>query len=420
MKLTELKSAVIITDPDEIYSVYKAHLDKVKERYSARSGESIQTILSKDDDGYPIVQKTTRNTVAKTGNNVPSLPGVDSLRELLRSRGMEWDDDYVNRTVPYWASDESVDTYGDIVEQTWDFSRFEDSSPLLDSHNSLSPPIGRVVDWSIHQRSYRNYNGPALWLLSVFARATDYDWADTIFRLTKAGILQSGSVGFRAGEVVDVKDPEERAALGLGQWGYVLKNNMLLEFSPTAIGANAGAHSILSNAKSKGLLQPIDMIALRELQRRNIAKSTRSKEEWSASEVALLEIARVLFPEEKRFFHSHEELDKSLLLDEEVNEMRGITKPLKKAMTEEEMTSMMEGMSECMSRMDVAVGEISQACQDMRDMLEKSSSEPNSSDLNPEDVSGDGETATGSVNLSESLLRLKNNLEKYRSVSNGA
>lgn len=302
--LNSLKSAVVIDDLGKINELLDRRSKLAAEGKFARPNH---TTFRRDKEGKILIAKQSAFVQGEV-KAAPATPDVETLKALAKLRGLPWDDKYSERVMPYWASDERVDGQGDIVRQNWTFAEFEKNPVLPYSHQWGNPPIGNALDWKIVQRSDEQYSGPALWLLALFALAEQYEWADTIFRLIKGRFLRGGSVGFYSMKIIDVKDEDERRKLGLGRYGYILDDNHLLEFSPTTIGANSGAYTILESAKSQNLLQPKDFCFIRELHRREIAETTRSKEEWTERDGINRAIARALFPEFE--FTEHPELDK--------------------------------------------------------------------------------------------------------------
>lgn len=295
MDLDSLKSAVVIEDPAEVMKL----LEK-------KPGPAAAEVL---DSGQLHITKSG-SLIAKDG--VP-MTNTKRLKSLVAERGMPWKEEYKDRAVPYFASDERVDGHGDIVRQSWDFTEFGKNSPLQFSHEWWAPSIGRAVEWEVLQRKEADYEGPALYLLGLFATKDDYEWADTVFRLVKSRILPMGSVGFFAGKVINIEDEDERAELGLGRWGLIFEENHLLEFSPTAIPANDGAgvinNSLIMDAAKSGDIEPWDIHWFREMERRSIL--TRSEDvqqgEWLRVEEHLVSLARTIWPDEE--FRLHKDLD---------------------------------------------------------------------------------------------------------------
>lgn len=347
--------------------------DILKEKREAGSTQPIPTIRQ-DDEGNVIFSKGGSILVPETGPADLTIPELDAAKTLASARGMEWREEYKDRMVPYFASDERVDGHGDIVRQSWDMGEFEKNSPLPYSHEWWAPPVGRAIDWRVVQRSEPDYSGPALWLLGLFATKDDWEWADTVFRLVKSGFLPSGSVGFYSNKVIDVKDEDERTELGLGRWGLVFEDNHLLEFSPTTIPANEGAHSIARALSSVGkdLLLPQDVTMLREIVRRDVGDD---KEKWFEGEQAILHIARSIWPDEE--FVAHRELDVPLTLEPPRvrtrthahavtrEEPKEVTEPLEKRLT------LIEGaVNHIAKRLDEFTTEATQVFADLRELLE--------------------------------------------------
>lgn len=264
-----------------------------------------------DADKVALAEDMVRAWIANGNLGLPL--GDESIRVLCEARGMPWRPEYIGRTVPYFGSDERVDSMGDIVRQSWIFDLFEKNSPMPFSHDWGQPPVGKVIFWEVMKRNDEDYKGKALFLLGLFATADDWEWADTVFRLVNARLLVSGSVGFRPDIVIDVKDDKERAKLGLGRYGLVFEDNHLLEYSPTTIPANAGATIPRLLQASVKDLQPYDVHVLRELQRERIYGTKGDRAEWMKTETMILSVARALWPEER--YEVHKDLDVPVTLE---------------------------------------------------------------------------------------------------------
>ena len=374
--LDDLKSAELIEEPGQLILRLQ---DILREKKEAGSSEPCPSILRQDDEGHVIIAKGGSILVPETGPTDLKVPDLDTVKSLVSARGMAWSDEYKDRVVPYFASDERVDGHGDIVRQSWVMDEFEKNSPMPYSHEWWAPPIGRSIDWRIVERSDADYKGPALWLLNLFATKDDWDWADTIFRLVKAGFLPSGSVGFWSAKVIDVKDEDERAELGLGRWGLVFEENHLLEYSPTTIPANAGAHSIARSLPShKDELQPQDVTMLRELVRRDVGNNRQA---WIDAETAILHVARSVWPDEEFTFHT--ELDVPVTLDSPAHartRTRGvmIEGTVEEATEPTDVSARLEVIESAVSHiarsLDEFKTEATQVFSDLRELLETSPS----------------------------------------------
>ena len=298
--LSQYKSAVIMTDPAEIAeAMVKSFEQRTKSLPTLRQRE---TQMFKDAEGRTGLRKYN----AKASGSI-AVPEIAELKSLCEKRDLPWNDAFVGRCIPYFGSDERPDGHGDIVLQNFNFSTFEDNPVLADSHRWENPPIGNMLDWKVVQRVDAKYNGPALWLLSLFTPAEVYAWGDQIFRLVNSRFLRGFSIGFVSNKVIDIKDEAERAKLGLGKWGYILDDNELLEGSPTQIGANPGAFSILARAKSLKQLEAKDFTVIRELARRQ----EKDESTWEVTDENLLSFAKILFPEHE--YEEHKGLENPLI-----------------------------------------------------------------------------------------------------------
>ena len=389
--LKDLKSVEIITDPVEIHR----HLDEATKKNLVRvAGGSAHTRVGELKDGRAKVTKVT-SMAAALAKAMPTMPTGDALKTLVASRGLEWFDEYSERTMSYWASDERVDGHGDIVRQNWRFDEYQKNPVLAYSHDWINPPIGAGLDWAITTRTDGGYTGPALWLLTVFATEETSQFADSIFRLVKAGLLKAGSVGFFSGKLINVQDEAERAKLGLGKWGYILDDNHLLEFSPTPIGANSGALTIAATAKRKGCLLPADVNVIRDLHRRAIAETSRDAKEWGQVDGQWRSIASTLFPGFE--FQKHLEID-APIIDVEDRRVKGSV-TVKTASIEEEVAQLRAVVEETLTGLVTMVSDIRDQVEAITARLDEqqtnNSGSETSSDADPQEPEGKtGELAT--------------------------
>jgi len=96
--------------------------------------------------------------------------------------------------VEYIASDESLDSYNEIVKADGArFDRFEKNAPFVDSHNyeSVGCLLGRVIDWRVGNRQVVE---TVKW--AVDAGLPDDHLANIGFKMTVAGYLKAVSIGF--------------------------------------------------------------------------------------------------------------------------------------------------------------------------------------------------------------------------------
>lgn len=229
--------------------------------------------------------------------HVPA-PTDDEIKALAEARGIDWKDGYETRAIPYIASDERVDSYGDIVRQSWIFDSFAKNPVMPYSHNWHEPPVANGIDWKIIDVNTAEYVGKALYILSLYPDAEVSERADSIYKLVKAGFLKGGSVGFWAGKAIWVEDEEERKSLGLGKYGLILEDNHLLEFSPTTIPANDGALTLASAGKRSGLITPREMNVLKNIHVDFLKASDADEEEFQVVNNRYQSITKTVFKTE--------------------------------------------------------------------------------------------------------------------------
>ena len=283
-------------DINNLKSAEPLNIDEVA-RYL--SDNDVASNVKVDDEGNCKVIRDSMQPNRKSHNYTN-----EELRQLAENSGLVWRDEYADRAIAWWASDERVDRHGDIVLQNWIFDTFKDNPVMLYSHEWDSPPIGSVIKWDVVRRRAEDYQGPSLQLLPIFAMADEYQWADTIFRLAKARIIRTGSVGFFTENVIQVTDAEERKSLGLGPEGMVFDKNVLVEWTVAPVPANTGAVQVISRAAKHEMIQPEqDLKILRDI-RRTYDLSTGNEESWQLNDYNLVEMWKSIFPDCETGDHS--------------------------------------------------------------------------------------------------------------------
>ncbi|HEX9046351.1 MAG TPA: hypothetical protein VF988_04935 [Verrucomicrobiae bacterium] len=195
------------------------------------------------------------------------------IRVLDQARGI----------VQYVASDETIDSYKEIVRVTgWDFSLMEKNAPFVDTHSyhSIKSLLGEVLDWRIDTR--RNA------LVETVKWAKDVPSND----LAKFGwdMIQAGfgpkavSVGFMPCSYVTKwdNDPtgwhEQLAGLGLQEEDgvrVIYTAQQQIELSACILGANPNALQLAAKAYKAGAIDDgqIEFLS-RELAQREPVAST--------------------------------------------------------------------------------------------------------------------------------------------------
>lgn len=230
-------------------------------------------------------------------------PDNSHLEEAAKKVGLPWDPAYADRSYPVWSSDERVNRAGDIDLQHWVFDNYNKNPLVLFSHEWGALPIGNSIDHHVANRVDGTYNGPGLKQTMVFATAQQSEVADSVQRLWKARFLRTVSVGFFPGKVIDVEDPADRAALGLGKWGVIMDDEELIEVSPTSVPSLPSAHnSVLGEARS--LLRGTDLDVVRECVRMDASSNGCPRAAWAMIDANIRTIWKNLFPDVKAREHN--------------------------------------------------------------------------------------------------------------------
>lgn len=172
--------------------------------------------------------------------------GKDGARPdgtVLRLAVAEPEVDAESRKVRFVFSDGSVDRAGDSIDpEGWQIDAFMKNPVALWAHDSFSPPIGRA--------SNVGPSGGKLMGDIEFMMPDISAFADSIFRMVKAGFVKAVSVGFIPLEWTFVNDSKR-------PFGIDFKKQELLEISVCPVPCNPNA---LHDAKALG----IDIAPLRE------------------------------------------------------------------------------------------------------------------------------------------------------------
>ena len=150
-----------------------------------------------------------------------------------------------DRFITFVASDETVDSYGDILRVDGaDLTRYKSgSAAFITSHNisDVSGSSGVIVKAWKAKNVEGSPEGKAV-LVTVYFPTFDEDPdADRIFKKYKARTLNSVSVGFTPVEYYVPKDDAERKALGLGKFGIEFRKWAPYELSAVTVPANPNA-----------------------------------------------------------------------------------------------------------------------------------------------------------------------------------
>lgn len=233
IEFSEIKSLRDATT-EEVQKVFKRY-DKMSGMHEKKSDKVNEVYLS---------QQAIQNVEIKSCD----LESKE-LAELCEQRGIKFDEKYKGRVKVYKASDETVDSAGDIIRQDgWDFSRFKTNPAIQYCHDYYNLPIGSGIKWQVKDK--------ALYIHVLFATKEQNEFADTVFNMVDGGFLKGNSVGFSPKKVQIVEDQAERNRLGLGKWGVIFEKSLLLEDSVCPLGCNPAAlvQEAFANSMCKGIV----------------------------------------------------------------------------------------------------------------------------------------------------------------------
>lgn len=146
--------------------------------------------------------------------------------------------DLGDREFEFLASDETPDSYGDIVMlEGWDLRRYRKNPIVLFNHRS-DTPVGSSPKTAVDDTA------KALICRVKLADEGTSDFIDTLYKLLKQRIVRAMSVGFRATKDVEIRRDRDGNFIGL-----IFNGQELLENSIVSIPANPNS---LSLAKSWG------------------------------------------------------------------------------------------------------------------------------------------------------------------------
>ena len=161
--------------------------------------------------------------------------------------------------VEYVASDESVDSYREIVRVNgWKFDRFQRNAPFVDSHryDQIECLIGKVIDFRVVAKRLVE---TVQWAIDVPGNErAQLGWA-----MTQAGYLKAVSVGFVPERLVTKWDADPAGFNGqLKELGLDATSNVRvvyleqqqIELSSVIIGANPNALQNVAKAFKAGVI----------------------------------------------------------------------------------------------------------------------------------------------------------------------
>lgn len=203
---------------------------------------TLEQILS--DRGIP----ASGDGVAKFGKmySIDSEFSSEDMADACKALGKAEGEFDKTRIITFVASDETVDSYGDILRvDGCDLTRFKSGSAAFICSHDLSDidgACGVIINAKKAKGIEGSPDGKAILVSIYFPTEEEDESADKIFKKYKARTLNAVSVGLKVIEYFDPPaDSAERKALGLGKWGIEVRKWMPYELSAVTVGANPNA-----------------------------------------------------------------------------------------------------------------------------------------------------------------------------------
>lgn len=165
-----------------------------------------------------------------------------------------------NRILRFITSTEDQDRDGDIIEVAgWQIDNYMKNPVVLFGHDYTSLPVGKTVGIELDHGNKRMLQD------IKFATRDEYEFADTVYRMCKAGYLNTTSVGFMGIEHEPMFDENKNYK------GRRYKKQELLETSIVPVPSNPGA---LVEARSKGIISDHELKFLETPQTKQLSIPT--------------------------------------------------------------------------------------------------------------------------------------------------
>jgi HK97 family phage prohead protease len=137
---------------------------------------------------------------------------------------------FTGKAFNFIASSNSVDRYGDVIEQDWVLEDYWKNPVLLWAHQTREAPVGRVKTFNVSPDGSRTFAEIELVPDEIADEKTKY-----LALMVQHKFLNAVSVGFIPGAETDRRDEK-------GNWaGYTYTRNRLVELSLVSVPANQDA-----------------------------------------------------------------------------------------------------------------------------------------------------------------------------------
>ena len=159
--------------------------------------EKLLSVFKVKSEAELISAKTTTKQSDRvfTTGYVPKLVKMtaEECKTLCDSAGIEYLEGYEERVLQYCISNEERDRHGDIVRGSgMKFENYIKNPVIAYGHDHFSPPIGATLKVWYDVTTKCVY----AWGLFVDDRIDGKGFADTVFKLARAGFMKACSIGF--------------------------------------------------------------------------------------------------------------------------------------------------------------------------------------------------------------------------------
>lgn len=193
-----------------------------------------------DTEAILHAKETDKQVRAFAGGNGGKVElSVDEIKSLLKkANNAKYYAGDEHRVREYVVTNETVDRYGDIVRAKGvSLANYAKNPVVQFAHDYEQPPVGLSI------KTWYDKDNKCIrsWVVFNCNEADPSGRSDLIFRLVESNRMRACSIGFMPIETRRPKNDEERAELGLGQFGIEFIKSDMMEFSPCPVPANPDA-----------------------------------------------------------------------------------------------------------------------------------------------------------------------------------
>ncbi len=194
-----------------------------------------------DNEVLEITRITGKQDLGITVREAPGSVDItaDECKKLCTKIGLKYFEGNETRVRQFKFTDATVDRYGDVITAKGvKLDKYKANPIVLAFHNSWWYPVGSCIKvW--YDKESDSIKG---WILFYDKNIDDSGFSETTFKFVSTGAVKTGSIGFIPvpGKVRRPSE-QEKAEMGMGEWGYIYDEIELLEYSIVPLPANPSA-----------------------------------------------------------------------------------------------------------------------------------------------------------------------------------